>query len=807
MKIRTKLLLVILPVVLLVMLAAAWAGRIMVGEQAERQLLARAESVAILHDNRLERAISQTFAHLRLLARISQMEEFLLENDPLQQRLKLLPRLREVLSDMLEQLPRYSALVLLDDNGQERLHVSHSVDPFLRFEERYPELLTQLQQQDGSQVVLYAVDRQLASARLWIGLRFSPNAVSGFIPANGQLLLAALDLDEFNLALNDLLARESVALLVVDRRQQLVGAPLRLPQEFRDQLMRRIASDVNAYSGSAAIEHFAGRDYLVKSVVNGSDLRIFAVLDESGIDQVAAPMMVTNASIILSALLSLGVTVVLLFGRLVLRPLRSLQQQIDATAAGTAVELLQPAGDDEVSRLYAAYARMIGQLRSAQTTLRQAISTDPLTHVLSRRGLEDVLRQQAQQGSHRYYALLHLGLDDFKLVNDMHGHGLGDRALVEFAQLLRQDSEGHCGHSSLCQLARISGDEFAVLLFGHDAASGEALARRVQVRLHQPLRLGELNLFLKCSIGIAASERGQLPDLNRRAALALEDAKVSGKQVRRLYSDELEAQVRATQLIEEALKRAIVNDELTLVFQPYLRAGDGMIAGAEALLRWHSATLGHVGPDRFIPVAEKSGLIIALDRWVVRTAIGALARIRAAHAPHFRLAVNISTRELQEPDFADFLAACLREHKVPAEALELELTETAITQVDNAFILLAVRLHELGVALVLDDFGTGFTSLNHLSQLPISKLKIERQHVNQIGEQGYGVALVDVVVSLSKVFGFAVTAEGVETEKQWRYLSDLKVDYLQGYRFFRPMPHADLELLLSAPVCAHVANG
>lgn len=143
---------------------------------------------------------------------------------------------------------------------------------------------------------------------------------------------------------------------------------------------------------------------------------------------------------------------------------------------------------------------------------------------------------------------------------------------------------------------------------------------------------------------------------------------------------------------------------------------------------------------------------------------------------------------------------------MPPEALELELTETAITQVDHAFVLLAVRLHELGVALVLDDFGTGFTSLNHLSQLPISKLKIERQHVNQIGQQGYGVALVDVVVSLSKVFGFAVTAEGVETEQQWRYLCDLHVDYLQGYRFFRPMPRADLELLLAEPPRSYAVN-
>lgn len=642
MKIRTKLLLFILPVVLLVMLMVAWGGRLLVHQQAENQLLARAESVAILHDNRLERAVSQTLAHLRLLSRISQMDDFLTSSDPLQQRLSLLPRLREVLSDMLDQLPRYSALVLLDGNGQERLHVTRSLDPFLRFEERYPELLVQLKQQHGGEVALYALDSRLNSARLWIGLRFE-SAAAGAMPAKSQLLLAALELDEFNLALNDLLAREELALLVVDRRQQLVGAPLRLPQGLRDQLLRRITNDANAYTGGVTMEQFGGREYLVKSVVNGSDLRIFAVIDTQRIDEVAAPLMATNVAIILSALISLGVMVVVLFGRLVLRPLRRLQQQIDATVAGAAIELPQPVGDDEVSSLYAAYTRMMGQLRSAQSTLRQAISTDPLTHLLSRRGLEDVLRQQAQQGSHRCYAMLHLGLDDFKLVNDMHGHGLGDRALVEFAQLLRQDSEAHCGHASLCQLARISGDEFAVLLFGHDEASSEALARRVQVRLHQPLRLGELNLFLKCSIGIAACERSQLLDLNRCAALALEDAKLSGKQVRRLYSDELEAQVRGTQLIEEALKRAIVNDELTLVFQPYLRASDGMVAGAEALLRWHSSTLGHVGPDRFIPVAEKSGLIIALDRWVVRNAISALARIRATHAPHFHMAINIST--------------------------------------------------------------------------------------------------------------------------------------------------------------------
>lgn len=794
MKIRTKLLLIILPVVLLVMLAAAFGGRQLVLDQAQNQLFSRAEAMAIAHANQHELQVRQTLAHLRLLSRISEMQLYLSSDDALQQRLTLLPKLRQVLMDVLGQMPRYSEIALLDSQGRERVQVAQQIDPFNRFEERYPELLMRLQQKVGRELALYASDRRAPKPRLWVGWRF---VASSGEQSDQQQLLAALDLDDFEIALNDLLARDQLALLVADRHNQLVTAPARLASGLNSELLRLLALDPSYFAQQARTIDNGGERYLVREAMVDSNLRILAIVSHSRVAEVAGPVLSTTAGVMASALIVLGLMLVVLFGRLVLRPLTRLQQQIDATAAGEVRELPAIGGDDEVSRLYFAYARMINQLRSVQGNLRQAIVTDALTGLLSRRGLEEVLRQQQRHGQQQRYALLHIGLDDFKLVNDMHGHGMGDRALAEFARLLRQEAEAHAGHPQLCQLARISGDEFAVLLHGHEQDSGDGLARRLQVRLHTPLRLDDLNLFLKCSIGIAACEREQLTDLNRRAALALEDAKLSGKQVRRLYSDELEEQVRTTQLIEDALKQAISNNELTLMFQPYLRAADSQLAGAEALLRWHSPTLGQVGPDRFIPVAEKSGLIIALDRWVVRSAITALAAIRLSGANQFRLAVNVSTRQLQEPDFADYLDSCLREFGVPSSAIELELTETAITQVDATFVQLAVRLHELGVALVLDDFGTGFTSLNHLSQLPIRKLKIDRQHVNQIGQQGHGVALVDVVVSLSHAFGFAITAEGVESEAQWRYLRDLKVDYLQGYRFYRPMPLADLQQLLA----------
>lgn len=794
MQIRTKLLLIILPVVLLVMLAAAFGGRQLVLDQAESQIFSRAEAMAIAHANQHELQVRQTLAHLRLLSRIGEMQQYLSNNDPLQQRLTLLPKLRQVLMDVLGQMPRYSEIALLDSEGRERVQVAQQIDPFNRFEERYPELLMRLQQTVGRELSLYAGDRRAPEPRLWVGWRFVTSTGDGH--EEQQLLLAALELNDFEIALNDLLARDQLALLVADRHNQLVTAPTRLSSALTSELLRLLAIDPSYFAAQVRTIDMGGERYLVGEAIADSHLRILAIVSHSRVAEVAGPVLSTTAGVMASALIVLGLMLVILFGRLVLRPLTRLQQQIDATAAGEVRDLPAIGGDDEVSRLYFAYARMITQLRNVQGNLRQAIVTDALTGLLSRRGLEEILRQQQRHGQHQRYALLHIGLDDFKLVNDVHGHGMGDRALAEFARILRQEAEAHAGHPQLCQLARISGDEFAVLLHGHEQDSGEGMARRLQVRLHTPLRLDDLNLFLKCCIGIAGCDRNQLSDLNRRAALALEDAKLCGKQVRRLYSDELEEQVRTTQLIEEALKQAISNNELTLMFQPYLRTGDGQLAGAEALLRWHSPSLGQVGPDRFIPVAEKSGLIIALDRWVVRNSIAALAAILKAGASHFRLAVNVSTRQLQEPDFADYLDGCLREFKVPSSAIELELTETAITQVDSTFIQLAVRLHELGVALVLDDFGTGFTSLNHLSQLPIRKLKIDRQHVNQIGQQRHGVALVDVVVSLSQAFGFAITAEGVESEAQWHYLRELKVDYLQGYRFYRPMPLAELQQLV-----------
>jgi diguanylate cyclase (GGDEF)-like protein len=416
--------------------------------------------------------------------------------------------------------------------------------------------------------------------------------------------------------------------------------------------------------------------------------------------------------------------------------------------------------------------------------LHERAVRDTLTGLLNRHGLNDACDQLLQQG--QACSLLFLDLDGFKEVNDALGHTAGDDLLRQVAQRVQAVAPAQA------VLARPGGDEFVLLL---PATAGlqttpEALAEALCTLLAQPLAVRGQLVHIGASIGVVGSpEDGQDRDeLLRRADLAMYAAKAEGRGRWRRFEHALDAQASERAWIVRDLRSALDAGTLLLHYQPRLRVADVQVASTEALVRWSHPTRGMVSPARFVPVAEDAGLIERLGAFVMDTALAQLRRWRDAGLPVGRMAVNVSARQLQDPQFAVQVLARVRHHGLQPQDLEVEITESLFAGDAGAVARALEPLRQQGVQVALDDFGTGYSSLSALQDLPVDVLKIDRSFVIELGQRPSADAVVRAIISLAHALGKHVVAEGVETALQEERLLALGCDELQGYRYARPMP-------------------
>jgi diguanylate cyclase len=431
--------------------------------------------------------------------------------------------------------------------------------------------------------------------------------------------------------------------------------------------------------------------------------------------------------------------------------------------------------------------------RQAAASQHQALH-DPLTRLPNRELFADRVGQAIRTADRqlRPAALLLLDLDRFKDVNDTLGHHHGDLLLNEVATrlagVLRQ----------VDTVARLGGDEFAVLLPDATADGAVAVAQKVRSALHQPLTLDGVGLDLDASIGIAV-----YPDHGGDAAELLQHADVAmyaAKQTHAgfvVYDPAVDQHSPKRLALLGGLRRALERDELVLHYQPKADLHTGQVLGAEALVRWQHPTHGLLGPGEFIPLAERTGLIHPLTRWVLDAALRQAAEWRQA-GNHLSMAVNVSTRSLLDRDFPDHVADRLAAWQVPAASLVLEVTESAVMADPALALEILSRLHALGVGLALDDFGTGYSSMAYLKALPVDELKVDRSFVGQMATSTSDAVIVRSTIDLGHNLGLHVVAEGVENQATWEELAALGCDTAQGYHLGRPMPAAELERWLRA---------
>ena len=426
----------------------------------------------------------------------------------------------------------------------------------------------------------------------------------------------------------------------------------------------------------------------------------------------------------------------------------------------------------------------ISERQKKDALLHRAAHHDPVTGLLNRHGLLQELErcvQQARQAGGDC-ALFFIDLDRFKRINDTFGHETGDRLLCQFAQRL----QGVLPKQAI--VARFGGDEFIIVLPGAAVAMARVVGQRMLDALAAPFTLPLQALSVSASIGVACHpQHGASADaLIRNADIAMYEAKKAGRGHLRFFDDGMTAHAREALTIDGALRLAIAANELQLVYQPIVTADGRQLRKVEALLRWHSAQLGMVPPDRFIPVAEDSELIVELGHWVLHAACRQLAQWQGEMG-ELIVSINVSARQVLDPGFTEQVRRALDAHGLPARRLELELTERVLLDDTDRVQVALSRLSALGVSLSLDDFGTGYSSLAYLARFRLDTLKIDRSFVLQIEHNERGRSLAATIVAMGASLGMEVVAEGVETAGQAAILQAMGCHYLQGYHIARPM--------------------
>lgn len=550
------------------------------------------------------------------------------------------------------------------------------------------------------------------------------------------------------------------------------------------------------HDGSSETQFHSGGLFQIRSHRLHDGLWLHAIISEDELMSASRAMGRLVAWMTLAALLlSLSLIYYVLKSQ-VLGPVARLREGILRLSSGNDLVQIPIEKNDELGDLGQVFNRMGLELKKSNDQIRNLAYNDYLTELPNRFIFHKTLRQamDAALRENKKLGLLFIDLDNFKNINDTLSHQIGDQLLKEVARRLQANLRGIdvSGRIDLTalehNLARLGGDEFTVLL--HNPSSefeiGEVAKRLIAV-IEQPFVFNDTEHRISASIGIAVfpNDGDHTEDLVKHADLAMYEAKKLGKGRCEFYSREISKQVFARSHMERRLRAALAAEAFMIFYQPIINSQTQDIASLEALIRWDDPELGSVSPEHFIPIAEEMGLITAIGAWVLEAVCRQLRTWQDQGFTGLKVAVNVSGKQLELPDFADQVLKRLKAYKVSPDALYLELTESAIIQGEVIVLETLRKLQKIGVRIALDDFGTGYSSLSYLRHLPIDTLKIDRSFIHGLGQQNNNVIL-SAIITMAQALNLEVVAEGVETQGQFAFLKKEHCDLLQGYLFHRP---------------------
>ncbi|HTJ97831.1 MAG TPA: EAL domain-containing protein [Rhodocyclaceae bacterium] len=441
--------------------------------------------------------------------------------------------------------------------------------------------------------------------------------------------------------------------------------------------------------------------------------------------------------------------------------------------------------------------RDISALKRTQAELEHLAHYDALTDLPNRLLFMDRLTraiERAQRHRHQIAVLL-LDLDGFKTVNDSLGHPVGDRLLELVAARLKANVRIED------TVARLGGDEFAIVLAGlADGNDAIEVVRKILEAIGVPFNIDGVGALVTSSIGIAVypADGDNRDDLIRNADTAMYGAKEAGRNTYRFYQATMTQEAQGRLYLEQALRRAIKQDELEVWYQPQISLSDGHCMGAEALVRWRDPQKGLISPADFIPLAERTGLIVQVGETVIDHVCLAVLGWQQAGLAFGRISINVAGAQITRSDFVATLTAALKRYALPANLFTIEVTETLLMENMERAIEVLEAVKEMGITTAIDDFGTGYSSLAYLKRLPIDTLKIDQAFVQDIPDDHYDMAITQAIIAMGHTLGFTVVAEGVETDEQAEFLRGEGCDEGQGYRYSKPLPEAAFGQWLAA---------
>lgn len=442
-------------------------------------------------------------------------------------------------------------------------------------------------------------------------------------------------------------------------------------------------------------------------------------------------------------------------------------------------------------KLIRSYIFDITQRKKAEQDLKYHAFHDSLTSLPNRTFFNQhiALMSKSCERYNKSFAILFVDIDSFKNINDTLGHSIGDRILKCFSQrLISQVQNGD-------MVCRWGGDEFLVLLSEIDNPDEAAkYSQRLLQSLEHPLNIDGHQIYLKCSMGIAVyPEDGQDAEiLLKNADAALYRAKESGRNHYQFYNPEMSLEIAENFALENQLHQAINNEELILHYQPQINIKTGQVYGLEALVRWNNPKLGLVRPNKFIPLAEKTGLILPMGEWILKTACQQNKKWQKMGLPPVRVAVNLSAQQLQQPNLIKTVENILESVGLDPQWLELEVTESILMKNVALASKTLQELRNMGVYLSMDDFGTGYSSLGYLKKFPFDTLKIDQSFVRELNQSPEDICIISAIMTLSRGFNMRVIAEGVENQKQLDLLQQLDCEEMQGYFFSHPLDQEEI---------------
>ena len=824
MRLQRRFLSVIVPVIALALLVLGWLAY----DQLRRGVRDELSSRMLLALERIEQQslgwVDATETNVDLVAGAAAIEDyFALDVDEREAGAASVP-VHALFDKLRRTVPEYREIRLLSRDGHEELRVAEPGLVNRSGEEggtpwfdavglnwalaihtdvvRHPD--------DGEIVLMVA--RPVRHRALRANGRFGPAVLAGYLAVAANLDFLHAEMRRFGTvpgAWMALLADDG-RVLAVSERGSIDGA---------GRIAPLAATGVDPDAPTVAEVGLDGARSLVAERRVFDGLRVVAVVPEEALDAGAGELaarvaLVTVAAIVLASLLFLA-----LLRSVVLGPINRLRQSAVAIGRGHLDAPIEVHRDDEIGELASAFGEMTGRLAESIDELHRSHAKierlayrDSLSGLPNRRAFMDLVGTSVVAAERRggRLAVLFLDLDDFKRLNDSEGHAAGDRLLREVARRLR-DRTGMPEEASRAapaaphdraalddpcasRVARLGGDEFVVLLGDVDGAAGAiAVAHDILDALAEPVAFDGRARTVGTSIGIAVypDHAGDVDGLLTCADTAMYAAKQAGRNTWRLYESAMREEIDARVALEAELREALARGGLELHYQPQLHAATGAVAGVEALVRWVHPERGRIGPDRFVPIAEETGLIGPLGEWVLDEACRQWRCWHDEGIAPARVAVNVSRRQFALRDVAAEVAAALARHALPPDALEIEITESCVMEGAGDVVRTLEAVRATGVHVAMDDFGTGHSSLGALASLPIDTLKIDRCFVSGVEPGSANDRIVTAILDLGAGLGLGIVAEGVETADELDYLAARGCQVVQGYHLGRPMAAAD----------------